>query len=122
MSARALLLVLVLSACGGAADLPAPDPTAERVASRGRVTEVRADALVILHEPIAKMRSVTGKVEPMESMAMVFSATTATPITGFAAGDAVRFEFTVNYKTPSPLRLVTIEKLPAGTALDLPVP
>ncbi|MBX3156352.1 MAG: copper-binding protein [Deltaproteobacteria bacterium] len=117
MSARALPLLLLAVACSSRPD---HDPDAERFSSRGRITEVRSDALVIFHERIPTMRTVTGKLEPMDPMAMVFAATSSTPLSDLTAGDPIRFTFTVDYKKPPPLRLVAIEKLPADTKLDLP--
>jgi hypothetical protein len=119
MLARAALVV-TLTACGSGSTTPAHDPGTERFSSRGRVAGVRGDALEIFHERIPKIRTVTGKYEPMDPMIMVFAATPTAPIAGFVAGDAVRFDFTVDYKKPPPLRLVAIEKLPSGTTLDLP--
>jgi hypothetical protein len=117
MLARALALSLGLAACSSGP--PAHDPGADRISARGRVTEVRSDGLLIFHERIDKMRSVTGKIEPMDPMAMVFTSG-STSIAGIAAGDLVRFDFTVDYKKPPPLRLVSIEKLPPDTKLELP--
>jgi Cu/Ag efflux protein CusF len=115
---RAALLALI--ACSSTESLPAVDLAAERFTTRGRVTKVHAAQLEIHHERIAQIRTFEGKLEPMEPMTMVFSATANASIDGFAVGDAVKIEFTVSYKQPPPLRLVTIEKLPAGTKLEVP--
>ena len=88
------------------------DLAAERFSARGRVTAVHARELEIDHERIEKIRTFDGKLEPMEPMTMVFSATTNASIAGFAVGDRVRFEFTVHYKEPPTLRLISIEKVP----------
>jgi hypothetical protein len=115
---RAAILTLGIACSGKPLEI---DPNAERFSARGRITAVRDDAVEIFHERIPKIRTVTGKLEPMEPMVMVFAATSGAPIGDLRAGDAVRFDFTVEYKKPPPpLRLIAIEKLPSGTALDLP--
>jgi hypothetical protein len=121
MPIRRLVLVLVLLAgCGGQADLPVADLTAERVTTRGKVMKIEGQTLDIFHEHISKMRTFDGTLEEMMPMTMVFSATTAAPINGIAVGDAVKIEFTTHYRTPAALRLVSIEKLPPDTTLALP--
>lgn len=101
------------------AALPTADLTAERFTARGRVVTVRATELEIRHERIESIRTALGKLEPMEPMTMTFAATTNASIQSIEVGDVVRVEFTVNYKTRPPLHLVTIEKLPADTPLEL---
>lgn len=114
-----VVFVVLLFACKGA-DLPAADLTAERFATRGKVMKIEGHNLDIAHEHIAKMRTVDGTLEPMEPMTMVFSATSAAPASGIAVGDLVKLEFTTHYRTDAVLRLVSIEKLPAETTLELP--
>jgi len=116
-----VLVVLLVGACrSDGAELPSADLAAERFSARGRVTGVHAKALEIHHERIASMRTFDGKLEAMEPMTMVFSATTSASIAGLSVGDPVRFDFTVHYKNPPTLRLIAIEKLPADTPLALP--
>lgn len=116
---RLLIVLLLLLGCRGA-DLPAADLSAERIATRGKIMKIDGHTLEIQHERIPKMRTVDGTLEPMESMTMVFSATSAAPIEQIAVGDLVKVEFTTHYRTEAVLRLVSIEKLPAGTTLELP--
>lgn len=101
------------------AALPSADLAAERFTTRGRVVAVRATELEIRHERIESMRTALGKLEPMDPMTMVFAATTNASIAGIEVGDVVRIEFTANYKTRPPLHLVSIEKLPRDTPLEL---
>lgn len=120
---RWLLALALFAASAGACrseQLPAADLSAERFSARGRVTAVRATEVEIHHERIASLRTAHGTLEPMDPMTMVFAATRSAPVQGIAVGDIVRVEFTTNYKTRPPLHLVTIEKLPADTPLDLP--
>jgi Cu/Ag efflux protein CusF len=123
---RKLVVVVLVAMCAAAgcrgddATLPAADLAAERFTARGRVMAVRATELEIHHERIESIRTALGTLEPMDPMTMVFAATTSAPIKGIAVGDSVRVEFTTNYKIRPPLRLVAIEKLPAGTQLELP--
>ncbi len=112
------LLVVLLIGCRGA-DLPAADLGAERFATRGKIMKIEGGTIEVQHELIPKMRTVDGTLEPMEPMTMVFSATNAAPIDGIAVGDLVKLEFTTHYRTDAVLRLVSIEKLPASTQLEL---
>lgn len=112
------LLVVLWIGCRGA-DLPAADLGAERFATRGKIMKIDGHTLDIQHEHIAKLRTVDGTLEPMEPMTMVFSATSSAPIEGIAVGDLVKLEFTTHYRTDAVLRLVSIEKLPPGTQLEL---
>lgn len=111
--ARACVFVVVV-ACGSGPGVPAADLAAERFSARGRITAVHANELQIDHERIESIRTFEGKLEAMEPMTMVFSATTAAPIAGFNVGDLVSFQFTVHYKEPPTLRLVAIETISAG--------
>ncbi len=113
------LLVLLVLGCRGP-DLPAADLNAERFATRGKIIRIEGPTLDIQHELIPKMRTVDGTLEPMEPMTMVFSATSSAPVDGIAVGDLVKLEFTAHYRTDAVLRLVSIEKLPAETKLELP--
>jgi Cu/Ag efflux protein CusF len=122
---RKLVVVVLVAMCAGAGcrgeqELPAADLAAERFTARGRVMAVRATELEIHHERIDSIRTALGTLEPMDPMTMVFAATTSAPIKGIEVGDLVRVEFTTNYKTRPPLHLIAIEKLPAGTQLELP--
>ena len=112
-------LVVLVIGCRGA-DLPAADLGAERFTTRGKIMRIEGNTLDIQHEHIAKMRTVDGTLEPMAPMTMVFSATSAAPIDGIAVADLVKIEFTTHYRTDAVLRLVSIEKLPASTKLELP--
>jgi hypothetical protein len=121
-TSRFVLVFAILLGCGDRTELPAADLTAERFATRGRVMKVEGQSLDILHEHMPKIRTMDGTLAEMAPMTMQFAATTAAPIDKIAVGDAVKIEFTTHYRTPSPLRLVSIEKLPAGTELALPKP
>ena len=113
-----LLLVLALASCKD--PLPAADPNGERFATRGKVMKIEGGSVDIFHEHIPKIRTVDGTLEPMAPMTMHFSATATAPLTGIAVGDAVKVEFSTHYRTDAVLRLISIEKLPAGTTLTLP--
>jgi hypothetical protein len=115
----ALVLALVI-ACGDRTELPATDLAAERFATRGKVMKIEGDTFDILHEHMPKIRTFDGTLGEMPPMTMQFSATASAPGRGIAVGDAVKIEFTTHYRTPSALRLVSIEKLPPGTELALP--
>ncbi len=112
------LFLIALVACKD--PLPAADPNGERFATRGKVMKIEADSVDIFHEHIPKIRTVDGTLEPMEPMTMHFSATATAPLTGIAVGDAVAVEFSTHYRTDAVLRLISIQKLPPGTALTLP--
>lgn len=125
MFARLVVFVCVLAflqiGCGDSrAPVPEADLSAERFATRGKITSIDGNSVEILHEHIAKLRLADGSVGEMPPMAMQFSATTAAPIRGLAVGDAVTIEFTTHYREPPRLRLVAIDKLPAGTKLAIP--
>lgn len=81
---------------------------------------IEGHTIDIFHEHMPRIMTALGTLGEMPPMTMSFSATTAAPIDKIAVGDPVKIEFTTHYKTRAPLRLVSIEKLPAGTALVLP--
>ena len=119
----AVVLLLALAPLGcreSGAPVPTADLTAERFATRGKVVAIEGTDIEILHEHIAKLRLADGTIGEMPPMAMQFSATDAASIGGLAVGDAVKLEFTTHYRQPPRLRLVAIEKLPAGTKLAIP--
>lgn len=116
-----LRVVLVLLTIGcGKPDLLASDLMAERFTTRGKVIAIEGTTLEIFHEFMPKIRTIDGTIEDMIPMTMRFAATTSAPAVEIAAGDAVKIEFTIHYGTSAPLRLISIEKLPTGTQLELP--
>lgn len=122
--------LLMVTALAGPALSPAPgcshadEQPHEQFTARGQIVAVRPDALDIHHERIAAMRGIDGQVHPMDSMTMPFGipdrlgeSLRTTPL---AVGDAVTFTFEVHRESAPILRLTSIEKLPAGTRLELP--
>lgn len=114
------LAAVTLAACADKEPVPKADLAAERFTTRGKVTGIEGRTVDIFHEHIAKLRLADGAYGEMPPMTMTFSATDAAPIRGVAVGDAVKIEFTTHYQQPPRLRLISIEKLPAGTTLALP--
>ena len=59
------------------------------------------------------------EVEGMAAMTMPFPVDSAVNLTGFAAGDPVRFELRVDWEAARPVVVTAMEKLPADTELAL---
>ncbi|MBA2539168.1 MAG: copper-binding protein [Deltaproteobacteria bacterium] len=116
---RVVIVLALALGCGSKPELLAADLAAERFTVRGKVTAIDGTRLDISHEYMPKIRTIDGTIEDMIPMTMGFAATTSAPAAGIAIGDAVKIEFTIHYGTSAPLRLISIEKLPAGTKLEL---
>ena len=108
MKVLALALLLVF-ACSKS------EPPAEYTV-RGKVVGV-GPKLDIHHEAIPTYKHRDGKVRGMASMVMSFAPNEKTP--PVAVGDLVTLTFTVHFDADPGTRIVTLEKLPAGTPLVL---
>ena len=129
--ARLALLGLglaVAAACGPAADqaaAPAGDgASASTYSVRGVIQslpdpETGAGQLRIRHEAIPDLVGQSGEVEGMAAMTMPFPLAAEVDLSGFAAGDAVRFDLRVDWQAARPVAVTAMEKLPAGTELAL---
>jgi Cu/Ag efflux protein CusF len=111
-----VLLFAVLSSTATAACRSAQ--RSEQYSVRGKIIELSRDEVFIHHERIPAIRTFDGAIRPMESMAMSF-ARDQTSLAGLAVGDAVAISFTVHFDSGPTLRLSSISKLPAETALEL---
>jgi Cu/Ag efflux protein CusF len=92
---------------------------AERYEARGRIVAIDGDRVDIHHERLAAIRGWDGKVKPMDSMVMPFTAIDGVSLAGFAPGDPIRFAFEVHYEESPTLRLVKLDRLPASEPLDV---
>jgi len=126
MPAAMIRKLLMMTALAGPALVPqlacnhADEQPHEQYTVRGKIVAVRPDSLDIRHERIPAMRGLDGKVRAMDSMTMPFSLPDSLRSAPLAAGDAVKFTFESHFEAAPTLRLTAIEKLPAGTPLDLP--
>ena len=120
--------LLLLPACGpGGGETGVPAETA--AASEARTYQVRgiiqslpdpetgAGRLKIRHEAIPDLVGQSGEVEGMDAMTMPFPVDAAVDLAGFAVGDVVGFELTVDWEADRPVAVTTMEKLPAETEL-----
>jgi hypothetical protein len=78
-----------------------------------------AGQLRVRHEAIPDLVGVSGEVEGMAAMTMPFPVAEEVDLAGFAVGDVVRFDLTVDWEASRPVAVTAIEKLPAGTELAL---
>jgi Cu/Ag efflux protein CusF len=102
----------------GAGALPPADAT---YTTRGQIDALptaTGQAITIHHEAIPDFRSKAGEVVGMGSMAMPFMPAEGLDLGGLAAGDAITFTWEMRWKARPNSRIVKIEKLPAGTALN----
>ena len=122
--------LVFLPACGpGGDESGAPAETA--AASAARIYQVRgvirglpdpetgAGRLEIRHEAIPDLVGQSGEVEGMAAMTMPFPVDAAVDLAGFAVGDVVGFELTVDWEADRPVAVTAMEKLPAETELTL---
>ena len=125
----ALLVASVLGACGG--DRPAPaeeeepaTPPDQSYSVRGEVValpdERRPDdrQLRVRHEAIPDFVGFDGEVVGMASMSMPFPLAAKVDLEGVEPGDPVEMTFEVRWEGTPPIRIVDLEELPPGTALD----
>lgn len=110
-------LLALVAACGD--QRSTSRPAAEQFEARGRIAAISAREVEIHHERIAAIRTFDGKLAPMASMTMPFG-TAGVSTAGLAAGDLVSFAFSVHYDAGPTLRLTRLDRLPAGTTLELP--
>jgi hypothetical protein len=89
---------------------------------RGEVTRLPSaaePALFVRHEAIPGFVDMDGEVVAMESMTMPFPLAAGVALAGIAPGDRVRFTLEVEWEGDPPYRITRVEKLAAGTVLDL---
>lgn len=118
-SAASLAFALVLAACHEEPELPPPDQT---YTVRGVVEQLPAQGhgdMMVHHESIEKFVDKDGNVSEMKSMVMPFTPAKDLSLEGISPGDAVKMTFEVRWEGDPLLRVVKIEKLPAGTELKL---
>lgn len=101
------------------------DENADRYTVRGRIEAVQNPdgenpKLRIWHERVERFKTRTGRVEPMDAMAMDFPVAEGVAIDELAQGEKVRFTFEVRWEGPQRgYQVTSIEALPADTQLDL---
>ena len=121
------LVLTALAACG-----PGGGQNADREeAASARTYQVRGvlrslpdpatggGQLQIRHEAIPDLVGTGGEVEGMAAMTMAFPVADEVDLTGFGAGDPVRFDLRVDWDAARPVAVTAIEKLPVGTELTL---
>ena len=130
-----LPLLPALVACGGGGheqDAAAPQPTDNIIVYETRgIVEVLPDPtapmsdFLVHHEPIPGFKAKYDETTPagMNSMVMPFPPGDGVDLAGVSVGDILSLRFQVEYDpnvgTPSGMSLLSFEKLPAETALDL---
>jgi Cu/Ag efflux protein CusF len=125
--ARGIALLALLVACGPG-DPPDGPPSETGTPRTYRVRgilqalpdpETGAGQLRIHHEAIPDLVGASGEVEPMPAMTMSFPVASEVDLAGLAAGDLVRFDLRIDWQAARPVAVTAIEKLPAGTELNL---
>ena len=119
-------ILAMLVACG-----PSDPPADEGSVAGARVYQVRGviqslpdpatgvGQLRIRHEAIPDFVGAGGEVEGMASMTMPFPVAAEADLTGFAAGDLVRFDLRIEWEAARPVAVTAIERLPTDTELAL---
>lgn len=115
-------------ACGTGGEEPGRGPDTP-AASQARTYQVRgilkalpdpetgAGSLRIRHEAIPDLVGQSGEIEGMDAMTMPFPVDAGVDLAGFAVGDAVSFELTVDWQAARPVAVTAMEALPADTEL-----
>ena len=93
-----------------------------RYSLRGRIVSLPdaaepASELRIRHEAIDDFKMGDGEPAPMKSMTMSFSPGPGESLEGFAVGDVIEFVFEMHWEPYREMRVVSLKKLPADTAL-----
>jgi Cu/Ag efflux protein CusF len=113
------------SSKGNSGDSAVRSPTATVLQIRGVVRQLprRASApLLIEHEAISEFIDFNGNRAPMEAMTMPFEITDEALLAGLEVGDPVVFLLEIDWEESPSIVISSIEKLPAGTDLDLAKP
>lgn len=114
-------LSLVMTACSGSPETDADAPKAQSYESRGIVRQLAAppgQEMQIHHEAIPTFVDMDGEVVGMGSMSMPFPVADTELPADLQAGDKVSFTFEVSWTGSPPMRLLSLEKLPADTVLS----
>ena len=127
LTGLAAILVLLAACAPGHDDTGAPSATgagARTYQVRGVLQSLPdpatgAGELRIRHEAVPDLVGVSGEVEGMAAMTMPFPVAAEVDLTGFAAGDVVRFDLRVDWEAARPVAVIAMEKLPAETELAL---
>lgn len=123
----AVILCLGLGACSDTGSTPADtadtaeEASVQRYEARGLVRQLAkppGQELQIHHEEIPTFVNMDGEVVGMGSMAMPFPLGDTELPADLQPGDKVSFEFEVSWTGSPPMRLLSLEKLPADTVLD----
>ncbi len=123
---------LAVYGCKRPATEPAPEPPTEPTPPaaatqtyehiRGRIAKMPAPPaqdFQIHHEAIPGFVNREGKIVGMNEMTMPFPQAEGVSLEGFAAGDAVEFDFDVDWsRSGLPHRLTRITKLPEDAVLS----
>ena len=116
-----LALAGFLASCSRQSALPPPDQvyTVRGIVVGLPAADKPASELTIRHEPIPAFMNREGRIVGMDSMEMPFTPARGVSLSGLAIGDTVEFTFEVRWKQSPFSQLTRIQKLPAGTKLDL---
>lgn len=121
----ALVCASTVAALVGCGSQEAPAEPGDRYQARGVVRQLPqppGQELYIHHEAIPTFKNMDGEVEGMGAMAMPFPIDAAPVPEGLKVGDKVSFEFEVNWTGSPPMRLLSLEVLPADTLLEFERP
>jgi Cu/Ag efflux protein CusF len=113
------------SSNGDSREAAVTSPTATILEVRGVVRQLPRQAsapLLIEHEAIPEFIDFNGNPAPMEAMTMPFEITDQALLAGLEVGDPVAFVLEIDWERSPAIVISSIEKLPAGTVLDLGTP
>ena len=125
---RWLTIATVIAACAlvgckeqETSPAPAKTPAADSYTVRGRIVALpdQAGMMRIHHEAIPDLKDQTGKITPMNAMAMPFPLAAGVDLGDLKADDKVEFTLKVEWAGAAPYQITAIRKLAADTELDL---
>ncbi|MEM9293066.1 MAG: copper-binding protein [Acidobacteriota bacterium] len=121
----ALLPLLLAPGCADSSSShgAAGDDDVQRYEVRGEVRQVPdeenpASELMIHHEAIDDFVNWQGEVSGMDSMTMPFPVSDDEQLEGIEIGDKVQIQLEVDWDSDTPMRVVEVEEIAAGTSLE----
>jgi len=122
LAALTAVAAIAALACGGSKEAPA-DATYTVRAEIVRLPDAPSGELYLHHESVPDFRNSAGKTIGMSSMTMPFAAADGLDLSRFSPGDRATVTFEVRWGGGAkPLRVTSLEPLPAGTQLAFDAP
>ena len=123
--AAGLILLAVLTACGGSVPEADQGPPDQTYSLRGKVVQLpsaREKEISIYHESIPGFIGADGEAVGMDAMTMPFTLDADASLDGIHKGDKISFELDVRWEGNDIVTVRQLQKLPDDTVLGFERP